>query len=262
MKNSKVKLSLLLISLVLLVSFRPVLAANDYSVDPGAQFRWDATKYYFVKNGLGIGNNLEYTYNYFLEFNFTNWAGLSGMEYLNGTVNNNGTVYDGEISHAYYYFGTPGQSWVTEIIDIPGPAPIHVYLVCNTEIDQTTRPDLQYLEDNFWITVGEAPTNNFSLTGNYDDGSATWYYTGNIRFNSDKVLNYIFDELVAINNSNAVTLSIDRYIWSLAYTPGTPSSPSDGAIPGFSIVALVAAITVGIILIIRRKKLTNSVKLN
>ena len=255
MKNSKVKLSLLLISLVLLVSFRPVLAANDYSVDPGAQFRWDATKYYFVKNGLGIGNNLEYTYNYFLEFNFTNWAGLSGMEYLNGTVNNNGTVYDGEISHAYYYFGTPGQSWVTEIIDIPGPAPIHVYLVCNTEIAQTTSPDLQYLEDNFWITVGEAPTNNFSLTGNYDDGSATWHYTGNIRFNSDKVLNYIFDELVAINNSNAVTLSIERYIWSLTYTPGTPPTLTNGGIPGFSVLSLIAAISLGIILAKKQKRI-------
>ena len=83
---------------MLLVSIRPALAANQYSVNPGAHFRWDATKYYFMKDGLGIGNNLEYTHTYYLEFNFTNWAGLAGAEYLNGTVNNNGTVYDGEIS--------------------------------------------------------------------------------------------------------------------------------------------------------------------
>jgi len=98
MKNSKVNFSLLLISLMLLVSIRPALAANQYSVNPGAHFRWDATKYYFMKDGLGSGNNLEYTHTYYLEFNFTNWAGLAGAEYLNGTVNNNGTVYDGEIS--------------------------------------------------------------------------------------------------------------------------------------------------------------------
>lgn len=255
MRNSKLKFSLLLISLMLLISFRPVFALNQYSVDPGAQFRWDATKYIFLKDGLGLGNNLEYTQNYFLEFEFTNWAGGSGMEYLNGTVNNNGTVYDDAISHAYYYFGTPVQSWVTEIIDIPGPAPVHVFLVCNTEIDQTTRSDLQYLEDNFWITVGEAPTNNFSLTGNYDDGSATWHYTGNIRFNSDKVLSYLFDELVAINNSNAVTLSIERYIWSLTYTPGTPTSPNGDAIPGFSFFAIITVITLGISIIKKKKTL-------
>ena len=35
MKNSKLKFSLLLISLTLLVSIRPALAANQYSVDPG-----------------------------------------------------------------------------------------------------------------------------------------------------------------------------------------------------------------------------------
>ena len=251
MKSSKLKISLLLIGLTLLVSIRPAFALNQYSVHTGAEFRWDATKYYYTYYGI------EYTHDYFLEFNFTNWAGISGAEYLNGTVNSNGTIYDGEISHAYYYFGTPGQSWVTEIIDISGPAPVNVYLVCNTEITQTTRPDLQYLEDNFWVgfTVGEAPTSNFSLTGNYDEGSYTWYYTGNIRFNSDKVLSYIFDELVAINNSNAVTLSIERYIWSLTYTPGTPPTLTNGGIPGFSVLSLIAAISLGIILAKKQKRI-------
>jgi len=169
--------------------------------------------------------------------------------------NNNGTVYVGDISHEYYYFGTPSQSWVTEIIDIPGPSPVHVYLVCNTEIDQTTRPDLQYLEDNYWFTLGEAPTNNFSLTGSYVDGDVTWSYTGNIRFNSDKVLSYVFDELKAINNTIDVTLSIDRYTWSLTYTPGTPSTTTNGGnIPGFSILCLIAAITLGFIFVKRRIK--------
>lgn len=245
MKNSKLKISILLISLTLLVSIKPALALNQYSVDPGAQFRWDATYYYYTH--YGINNN----YNYFLEFNFTNWAGLSGAEYLNGTVNSNGTVYDGEISHAYYYFGTPSQSWVTDILDNSGgPAPVHIYLVCNTEIDQTTRPDLQYLEDNFWLTLDEIPTYNFSLTGNYVQGDATWYYAGNVRFNSDKVLSYVFDELVAINNSNAVTLSIERYIWNLTYTAGTPPTTTNGGnIPGFSVVSLIGAITLGFIII-------------
>jgi hypothetical protein len=258
MKNSKLKISLLVIGLSLLVSIRPALALNQYSVHPGAHFRWDATKYYFMKDGLGLGNNLEYTQNYFLEFNFTNWAGLSSAEYLNGTINTNGTVYDGEISHAYYYFGTPSQSWVTEIIDTAGGPPVHVYLVCNTEIDQTTQPDLQYLEDNFWLTLEETPTNNFSLTGNYVDGDVTWFYTGNIRFNTDKVLSYLFDELVAINNTNDVTLSIDRYIWSLSYTPGTPTSPNGGNIPGFSIFTLIMAITLGIFIVKKRKKMEKS----
>jgi len=253
MKNSKSTFFLLLIGLTLIISIRPALAANQYSVDPGAHFRWDATKYYFMKDGLGLGSDLSYTHHYSLEFNFTNWAGLSGAEYLNGTINNNGTVYDGEISHATYYFGTPSQSWVTDIIDLLGPYPVHVYLVCNTEIEQTTKPDLQTLAAASWLTFGESPTNNFSLTGTFIDGDETDIYTGNIRFNSDKVLSYIFDEMVAINNTIDVTMYIERYTWTLTYTAGTPSSPSDGAIPGFSIISIIAAITIGIYIVIRKK---------
>ena len=135
---------------------------------------------------------------------------------------------------------------------------MHIYLVCNTEIDQTTKPDLQDLADNSWLTFGEAPTNNFSLTGTYIDGDETYIYTGNIRFNSDKVLSYVFDEMVTIKND--VTMYIERYIWAL-YTPETPSSPNGGIIPGFSIFSLIIAISLGIILIGGKKKLINSVKL-
>ena len=257
MKNSKATFFLLLISLTLIVSVRPALAANQYSVNPGAHFRWDATKYYFMKDGLGLGSDLSYTHYYFLEFNFTNWAGLSGAEYLNGTINNNGTVYDGEISHATYYFGTPSQSWVTDIIDLLGPYPVHVYLVCNTEIEQTTKPDLQTLAAASWLTFGESPTNNFSLTGTYIDGDETDVYTGNIRFNSDKVLSYIFDEMVAINNTIDVTMYIERYTWTLTYTAGTPPTPNGGGIPGFSIISIIAAITIGVFIVIRKKVVRN-----
>ncbi len=251
MKNSKPTIFLLLISLTLIASIRPALAANQYSVDPGAHFRWDATKYYYYKDGFGLDNPLSYTHHYFLEFNFTNWAGSSGAEYLNGTINNNGTVYEGEISHALYYFGTPSQNWVTPIIDTSNPYPVHVYLVCNTEITQTTKPQLQTLADNSWLTFGEAPTNNFSLSGTFVDGDETDIYTGNIRFNSDKVLSYVFDEMV--EKDLGVTIYIWRYIWTLTYTAGTPPSPSDGAIPGFSIISIIAAISIGIFIVIRKK---------
>ncbi|MBY9015392.1 MAG: hypothetical protein KGD68_06840, partial [Candidatus Lokiarchaeota archaeon] len=181
-------------------------------------------------------------------------------EYLNGTVNNNSTVYDGEISHATYYFGTPGQSWVTDIIDTSVPYPVHVYLVCSTEIEQTTKPDLQDLADNSWLTFGEAPTNNFSLTGTYINGDVTditEIYTGNIRFNSDKVLSYVFDEMVAINNTIDVTMYIERYIWTLTYTAGTPTTTNGGGIPGFSIISIIAAITIGIFVVTRKKLVRN-----
>ena len=232
MKNLKPKLILLIVCLTFLISIKPSFALNNYSVYPGANFRWDATKYFFMKDGLGLGHDLEYTHTYYLEFDFTNWAGLSGAEYLNGTINNNGTIFTGEISHEYYYGGQPfGQEWVTEILDYQGTYPVHVYLVCNTEITQTTKPDLQNLADASWLDFDESSTYNFSLTGIYIDDDVTTYYTGNIRFNSDKVLSYVFDELVFENNTISQTLQIERYVWTLTYTPGTPTNGP--AIPGF-----------------------------
>jgi len=255
MKNSKSTFFLLLISLTLIVSIRPALAANQYSVNPGANFRWDATKYYYEKNGMGFGINLEYTLTYYLEFNFTNWGEFSGLEFLNGTVNNNGTVSDGEISHEYYYSRVPGLNiWGTVILDVSTATyPVHVYLVCETEIEQTTKPDLQYVAANSWLTFGEAPTNNFSLTGTFIDGDVTSIYTGNIRFNSDKVLSYLFDEAVYINNTIDVTMRIERYIWTLSYTAGTHPTPNGNGIPGFSIISILAALSIGILIVIRKK---------
>lgn len=218
MKNTKFKIILLISFLTLISSIQPVQAANQYSVEPGAYFRWDATKYYYYKDGLGQGNDLEYTISYYLEFNFTNWVDFGG-EFLNGTIDNNGTVSDGEISHAYYYTGQPiNQEWVTEILDYQGPYPVHVYLVCETEIEQTTKPDLQDLASASWLTFGEPSPNNFTLTGTFIDGDTSMEYTAKIEFNEDKVLKYVFDEL--ITKDLGVTVIIERYIWTLTYIPG------------------------------------------
>jgi hypothetical protein len=254
MKNPKLKLTILLLSISFLISIKPSFASNNYAVYPGANFRWDATKYIFIKDGLGLGTNLEYTHTYFLEFNFTNWAGSTGAEYLNGTVNHNGTIFTGEISHEYYYGGQPfGQEWVTDILDYQGTYPVHVYLVCNTEIEQTTKPNLQNLASNSWLTFGESPAYNFSLTGILapPDTTETDIYTGNIRFNSDKVLSYVFDEMV--QKDSGITVYIERYVWTLTYTPGTPTNGP--AIPGFQIWALTSVIFLGVLLIYKKLKL-------
>jgi hypothetical protein len=255
MKNSKYKYGIILLGLTFFCTISPVFALNQYSVDPGAKFRWDATKYYYMKDGLGLGNDLEYTLHYCLEFNFTNWAGVSGMEYLNGTINNNGTIFVGEISHAYYYSAQSfGQEWVTDILDYQGTYPVRVYLVCNTEIGQTTKPDLQNLAAASWLTFTEHSVYNYSLTGTYVDGSETDIYTGSIRFNSDKVLSYIFDEMEA--KDSGVTQVIERYIWTLTYTPGTPTNEGL-AIPGFPLIALIPTIVVGIIVVYRKYQKLN-----
>ncbi|GAG17572.1 unnamed protein product, partial [marine sediment metagenome] len=173
---------------------------------------------------------------------------------LNGTVNSNGTIFDGDMSHNLYYGWTPlGQEWVTDIIDISGPYPIHVYLICDTEIAQTTKPDLQDLADNSFLSFGETPTNNFSLTGTDIAGDITNTYTGNIKFNSDKVLSYVFDEMVT--KDLGVLKYVERYTWTLTYTPGTGAAPGNGSsILGFQLIFIIGAITVGFIFILKKYK--------
>ena len=124
MKKTKLKVTAFLSFLILICSIQPALAVNNYSVRPGAQFRWDATKYFFQEDGLGPGNDLEYTHYYYLEFNFSNWGIIPDLYYLNGTVDNNGTVSGDKISNEHYYTRSLSQKWVTEIIDIPGPYPV------------------------------------------------------------------------------------------------------------------------------------------
>jgi len=258
MKKLKLNLTIILCILSTISIIQPTFAA--YSVKPGASFRWDASKYYFMKDGLGLGNDLEYTLQYRLEFEFTNWGDFSGVYYLNGTINNNGTIFDGEISHEYYYGGQQyGQEWVTDILDYQGNYPIHVYLVCDTEITQTTKPELQTLATNSWLTFEEPSTNNFTLTGTYTSGDDVTEYTGNIEFNSDKVLKHIHDEIV--QKDTGIIVGIERYIWNLTYTLGaeTPSGDEDETIAGFSIILIVSVLAIGIITIIWKKKL---IKLN
>ncbi len=140
---------------------------------------------------------------------------------------------------------------------------MHVYLVCDTEIEQTTKPDLQDLADISWLTFNEPSTNNFTLTGTDVVGDVTTIYTGNIEFNSDKVLKYVYDEL-EMKTSDETQNRIDRYEWSLTYTPGTGTESNGGNggnIPGFQLYVVIAAIAIGFILIIRKKNLSN-IKIN
>ncbi len=234
--------------LTIIAATQMVTAVNQYSVEVGAHFRRDATQYFFMKDGP------EYTHSYYLEFNFTNWGDPGGLDYLNGTINNNGTVFDGEISHEYYYGGqTYGQEWVTDILDYQGEYPVHVYLVCATEIEQTTKPELENLALNSWLTFGEPSTNNFTLTGTYIDGDNTAIYTGKVEFNSDKVLKYVYDELIL--KTDGVTQIIERYVWTLTYTPGTPTGGTGESIPGYSLYFVMGAIAISFLLLLRRKNL-------
>jgi len=252
MKNLKLKILLVVISLSIIASIQPILAANQYKVKVGAKFRWDATKYYFLKDGMGPGNNLEYTHSYYLAFNFTDWGNITGLEYVNGVVDNNGTVGAYEVSHEYYYGRSPVIDWVTEILDTSGPYPVYIYLVCDIEIEQTTKPSLQTLASNSWLTFGEPSTYTFTLTGTFVDDDVTTYYTGNIEFNSDKVLKYVKDELISENNTISQTLSIERYIWTLTYTPGIGTT---GGIPGYSLYFIIAAMAIGFLLLLKKKQL-------
>ncbi|MBD3351966.1 MAG: hypothetical protein GF364_10820 [Candidatus Lokiarchaeota archaeon] len=265
-KNLRLKLTVLFCALVFISSIKPVLASNDYCVCEGASFRWDADKYFYRKDGLGVGNDLIVEDSYYFAFDFTNFADSPGGEYLNGTYDNNGTDSGtGEISHMKYY--TPQDSsnyWVTDIIDYQGDYIVGVYVVCTIEID-STRNQLQALEDDKWFTLTEPTPNNFTLTGTCIEGSSKWEYKAYIEFNEDKVLKYVYDELKTYALDGSWVLSEhEKYVWSLTYTAGTgtcgggcgnDNGGGNGDVPGFPLWAMTAAIMVGFIFLLRKKRI-------
>ena len=69
-----------------------------------------------------------------------------------------------------------------------------------------------------------------------DDGYLvlfSWFFT-NVNQRSrwkTALLRYLFDEMILGSND-----IIERYIWNLTYTPGTPPPPDGGTVPGFTIL--------------------------
>ena len=63
----------------------------------------------------------------------------------------------------------------------------------------------------------------------------------------------MYDELIL--KSAGVTQTIERYIWTLTYTPGTPAEGNGETIPGFSLYFVIGAIAISFILLLRRKNL-------
>lgn len=243
-----------------MVLIQPVLALNNYSVCEGAMFKWDGTKYIFQKDGLGLGSDLIINEDYQLEFNFTNFVNPGSGDYLNGSINADGTVFVGSMSHKYYYGFQSSNYWVTEIIDTQGDYKVYVYLICSIEIEQTTKPNLQSLSDNTWIDMVETTTNNFSLSGDLTEGDNSYTYTGRIEFNSDKVLKYVYDELKSYHLG--ILQRVERYIWTLTYTEGTglcggDNNNDDTDVPGYSVFVLIPSILLGIIIIMKRSQNKN-----
>lgn len=248
---------------------QPVLASNQYIVNEGSKFKWNATKYLWIKDGLGLGNPLLIEDNFYLAFNFTNWADYYGSEYINGTVDKNGTNMNGELSHEYYDYDT---GWMTSILDRQGDYPVYIYLICDSEIEQTTIPSMQNLANNSWINYNEPNPYNFTLSGTDVEGQASYTYVGNVVFNSDKVLTKVYDELFTY--SGGVLARQEKYVWTLTSyqnvstnnstntdnnnNNNNPNS-SGGSIPGFPLFALVAAIMTGFIFV-EKKKIKSSIK--
>lgn len=259
MKKNNAIISSVLGLFVLLALIQPVLALNNYAVCEGANFKWEATKYLFQKDGLGLGNDLYINQNYLLEFNFTNFANPGSGDYLNGTINADGTVFVGSMSHKYYYGFQSSNYWVTEIIDTQGDYKVYVYLICSVEIAQTTKPNLQSLSDNTWIDMVETTPNNFTLSGEYVDGDDSYTYTGRIEFNSDKVLKYVYDELKTYHLG--VLQRVERYIWNLTYYAegtgtcgGDHNNEDDNDVPGYSVFLLISSILLGVVIIMKKKE--------
>ena len=258
--NNKHKSTRILLSSVLLVVFLSnlnagyVLAAtNNYEICVGAQCRWDVEKYYWTST-IG-GNSWDYT----LQFDFTNfWDTGLGMV-VNGTIDDNETVYDGELTH-HGRLNSGLETWSTGILDDQGEHEIYIYMICIPTEIESTKTSMQGAASGTWLDFAEHTYTgyNFTLSGTYVDGVTTTHYYGEVVFNEDLVLEYIEDDLKQYNDGSLATH--ERYIWDLTYTAGTGdcansgTGPGDDDIPGYSFYLLIGVTIFATIMIVLKKK--------
>ncbi|MHA1453625.1 MAG: hypothetical protein ACTSRD_12255, partial [Promethearchaeota archaeon] len=165
-------------------------ATPDWGVRGGDVIRWDATHYIdapIYVSPLTLDWYVIYTVYGFPEFN--------GMQYINGSINQNGTIIDDPVSLSPITLRSLGSSPGNFIGDV-----LHdIHLGTNFISDSTNLADLklgfEWIETNYpvYLYTETTPNISFKLTASGSETSYDWTYSCVVNYTSDHVL-YSVDE--------------------------------------------------------------------
>lgn len=237
--------AILLCLFILFGSIKPVLAAHDWSVCEGDKITWNCTKY--------LDNpSITITYHYTVIITVSNYADWYGAEYINGTLDQNGTSAITFLNSVTVRGLAPSAGfWMNEPIDDPN---VSIHFIA-TQLDlNSLKTALQDLATNpnyhFSESTNSQGVISFKFWGSGVDGSTSWTYTAVINYTSDMVLYSIDDERYAEDGSDT---DLEQYTWRrTSYSHGTCLDDSSNAIPAFPFLLVLLAAMVSYFIYLRR----------
>ncbi|MBN2155489.1 MAG: hypothetical protein JW776_05565 [Candidatus Lokiarchaeota archaeon] len=260
MKTTKKTAIGLFLFLFLLSMTTAKAATPDWGVRGGDIIRWDAT-HYIDAPYLTYPITLEW----YIIFTVYGFPEFNGMPYINGSVNQNGTIIDDPASLSPITLRSLGSSpgnFIGDVLD-------DIHLGTNLISDSTELADLkagfQWLETNYpaFSFTETTPKISFKFTGSGSESSYDWTYSCVVNYTSDHVL-YSVDENYYEIDTEEPGLgeeAFEDFIWRrTSYTHGTGEeapngdTPPPGTIPGYGFSILFASMIIGTVILIRKFK--------
>jgi hypothetical protein len=231
-------------------------ATPDWGVRGGDIIRWDATHY--ISN-IYLTNTLEW----YVIYEVYGFPEYNGMPYINGSVNQNGTIIDDPVSLSPITLRTLGSSpgnFIGDVLD-------NIHLGTNLISDSTELADLkagfEYLETNYppYIFTETIPNESYKFTGSGSESSYDWTYSCIVNYTSDHVLYSVDENYYSIDTEEPGLgdQAFEDFTWRLtSYTHGTGEEPpNDGPdlnIPGYTLPIILGTLIIGTVILIRKYK--------
>lgn len=232
-------------------------ATPDWGVRGGDVIRWDATHY--IDNPF-----ITYTTNWYVIYTVDGFPEFNGMNYINGSVNQNGTIIDDPVSLSPITLRSLGPSAGAFIGDVLDDIHLGTNLISDSVNLASLKTGFEYLETNYppYVFTETTPDESFKFTGSGSEASYDWTYSCVVNYTSDKVLYSVDEDYYQIDTEEPGLgdQAFDQYEWRLtSYNHGTgeepPTGPGDLDIPGYGVPIILGALLIGtVILVLKYKK--------
>ncbi len=257
MKTSKKAAIGLFLFLFILGMTTAKAATPDWGVRGGDVIRWDATHY--------INNPFQTTsLTWYVIYTVYGFPEFNGMHYINGSVNQNGTIIDDPVSLSPITLRSLGSSPGNFVGDILN----NIHLGTNLISDSTELADLksgfEWIETNYpaYTYTETTPNISFKLTGSGSDAGSDWSYSCVVNYTSDHVLYSVDENYYQIDtvDPGLGDEAFEDFTWRrTSYDHGTGEEPpgnNDLDIPGYGVSILLGSLIIGTVIIIRKHKLS------
>ena len=255
MKTSKKAAIGLFLFLFILGVSTAKAATPDWGVRGGDVIRWDATHH--MDNPF-----ITVTTTWYVIYTVYGFPEFNGMNYINGSINQNATIIDDPVSLSPITLRSLGSSpgnYIGDVLD-------DIHLGTNLISDSVNLADLkagfEYLETNYppYVFTETNPGLSFKFTGSGSEASYDWTYSCIVNYTSDHVLYSVDENYYQLDTEDPGMgqTAIEDFTWRrTSYSHGTGEEPpgdNDLDIPGYGLPIIFGTLIVGIVILVRKHK--------